>query len=244
MRTYKTSNIESIKSFSFDKEIENILIENIPNYRLKTSDIMRFVIPLLPFSFEEKLKIFNKENTNNVSRQFKEIYQYFSKDFDDLFKKIGIDKNDPKCFRKLVLFLNNKLYKCKHCGKITEREYCSRVCANSNHSEKSIKLQRENSIKTMFERYNGYYSSTEEFREKIKSHYNINYPNGHKPECFKNFENLNCEFVLNNFVDNNKFLINEMKNYFNCSYSFINKFKVKNDIKIENKRDFSKSKIQ
>ena len=240
----RSKNIKLIKSFSLGTEIEQYVIPKLPKGYCKVVDVMKLTFPLLQLSFDEKLKIFVRENTNNTSRQFKEIYHLFQRDFDELFSRIGIEKTDKQSFRKLVLFLNNKLHKCEFCGKITERQYCSRKCSNSNHSDVSIKKQRENSIKTMNERYNGHYSSTEEFREKIKIHYNKKYPNGYRPECFENFENLNCEFVLNNFVENNRFLVKEMQQYFNCSISFIDKFKKKNNILVENKRDFSKSKIQ
>ena len=240
----RTKNIELVKSFSLDEEIEQYVISKLPKGYCKVKDIMKIALPLLQLPFEEKIKIFVRENTNNTSRQFKEIYHFFQKDFDELFSRIGIEKFDKQSFRKLVLFLNNKLHRCEFCGKITERQYCSRKCSNSNHSDDSIKKQRENSIKTMNERYNGHYSSTKYFREKIKTHYNKKYPNGHKPECFKNFENLNCEFVLNNFVENNRFLMKDMQRYFNCSDSFVSKFKKQNNILVENKKDFSKSKIQ
>lgn len=240
----RSKNIELVKSFSLGEEIEQYVIPKLPKGYCKTTDIMEIALPMLQLSFDEKLKIFVRENTNNTSRQFKEIYHFFQKDFDELFSRIGLEKTDKQSFRKLVLFLNNKLHKCEFCGKITERQYCSRKCSNSNHSDASIKKQRENSIKTMHERYNGHYSSTEGFREKIKAHYNKKYPNEYRPECFENFENLNREFVLNNFVENNRFLAKDMQRYFNCSISFIDKFKKQNNILVENKREFSKSKIQ
>ena len=43
------------------------------------------------------------------------------------------------------------------------------------------------------------------------------------------------EYVLNNFIKNGKFLINKMMDYYSVSYSFVNKWKVKNAVLIENK---------
>ena len=43
------------------------------------------------------------------------------------------------------------------------------------------------------------------------------------------------EYVLNNFINKGKFLADKMMKYHNVSYSFVNKWKVKNNISIENK---------
>lgn len=43
------------------------------------------------------------------------------------------------------------------------------------------------------------------------------------------------EYVINNFIENGKFLIDDMMEYYNVSKSFVDKYKVKNNINIENK---------
>jgi len=43
------------------------------------------------------------------------------------------------------------------------------------------------------------------------------------------------KYVINNFIDNGKFLIEDMVEHYNVSESYINKWKVKNNINIENK---------
>ena len=47
--------------------------------------------------------------------------------------------------------------------------------------------------------------------------------------------NVEKEYVLSNFVEKGKFLADKMMQYYNVSYSFVNKWKVKNNIHIENK---------
>jgi hypothetical protein len=46
---------------------------------------------------------------------------------------------------------------------------------------------------------------------------------------------VDYEYVINNFIENNKFRVDKMMKYYNVSYSYVNKWKVKNNILIENK---------
>lgn len=48
-------------------------------------------------------------------------------------------------------------------------------------------------------------------------------------------EDIDLNYVLENFVKNNKFQVKEMMRYYNVSYSFVNKFKLKHNIATENK---------
>ncbi len=46
---------------------------------------------------------------------------------------------------------------------------------------------------------------------------------------------VDYDYVINNFIENGKFLIDDMIEYYNVSKSFVDKWKVKNNINIENK---------
>ena len=48
-------------------------------------------------------------------------------------------------------------------------------------------------------------------------------------------EEINHEYVIKNFIKDGKFLIEDMMKYYNVSLSFVNKWKVKNSVNIENK---------
>ena len=104
--------------------------------------------------------------------------------------------------------------------------------------------------KTCNEKYGkDYYMSTDDFinksketklfkygdeyytnKEKIRQTFMKNY----RSEHFRHCENLNKEFIEQNFIKDDKFLFNECAKYFNVSYSFLYSFKSKNNIDIPN----------
>lgn len=53
----------------------------------------------------------------------------------------------------------------------------------------------------------------------------------------ENEENLNKNYIINNFIKNNQFLIKKMIDYFKCSESFVNKYKFKNNINVNNQQE-------
>ena len=60
----------------------------------------------------------------------------------------------------------------------------------------------------------------------------------------KHFENLNTEYIINNFIKDDTFLLKECCDYFNVSTTYVNKFKRDNGINIPNKIELCKTQQQ
>lgn len=77
-------------------------------------------------SFEDSLRIFHKQvGANFFTVYVNKIYPHFKSEFDELLKKIG-----SKDTRFISLFIEDKLSKCKVCGKtiVKPRIYCGVKC--------------------------------------------------------------------------------------------------------------------
>ena len=60
----------------------------------------------------------------------------------------------------------------------------------------------------------------------------------------KHFENLNTEYIINNFIRDDTFLLKECCDYFNVSTTYVNKFKRDNGINTPNKVELCKTQQQ
>jgi len=73
----------------------------------------------------------------------------------------------------------------------------------------------------------------------------INFKEGYRKTCssncskndhIKNEHLFNLDYIKANFIKNNQFLRDDMMKFYNCSSSFVNKYKEKNNITITNKK--------
>jgi len=150
----------------------------------------------------------------------------------------------PKDF---YLFINNMEQPYCICGK--EAKYirgkflssCSdKKCAYKIASEKTknnplnierLEKQKKETIKKNIERKEQIKREKEKEKNDIISFYGF-YPKG----TLSNYENMNKEFLENNFIEKGSFLIEEATEYFSCSVSYIDKMKSKLNIQVKNKR--------
>ena len=193
-------------------------------------------------NFEESLReLHREEGPNKFSADMNSIYPYFKQQFDGLLKKIGSDD-----LRFINLYIQDKLSKCKVCGKVTvkPRIFCCAKCYGQgfdyneinknkdytkigqrisevklNRTEKEKQEHLEKIRKTKLERYGcSSYCKTSKFKERLTKSAISKY---------KHSENFNKEYIEANFIEDEFLKIHECSEYFGVSPSVIYK-RIKN----------------
>lgn len=101
----------------------------------------------------------------------------------------------------------------------------------------NLKFVKDKRKATMNERF-GYdcYFGSEAHAQFMKDWSMKNFGVDHfSQHHYKNFNDMNKDFILQNFVKDKRFQIFEMMEYFNVSESFVNQWKRRNDVTIPNK---------
>lgn len=142
-------------------------------------------------------------------------------------------------------------------GKYNNRELFKETYSKKSRKEIDKMLQKQKF--TCFQRYGDeFFRNIEKVKEKLRSkskkewneitqkrkqtskeRYNVSNP---AQNHFKNKENFNLNFILENFVKSQKFLRDEFCDYFGCDITAVSNFKRKNNLEIPNKN--SRSKVQ
>ena len=92
-------------------------------------------------NFEESLReLHREEGPNKFSADINSIYPYFKQQFDELLKKIGTDD-----LRFINLYIQDKLSKCKVCGKVTvkPRIFCCAKCYGQGFDYNEINKNKD-----------------------------------------------------------------------------------------------------
>lgn len=92
-------------------------------------------------NFEESLRELHKEEgPNKFSADINNIYPYFKQQFDELLKKIGSDD-----LRFINFYIQDKLSKCKVCGKVTvnPRVFCCAKCYGQGFDYSEINKNKD-----------------------------------------------------------------------------------------------------
>ena len=92
-------------------------------------------------NFEESLReLHREEGPNKFSADINSIYPYFKQQFDELLKKIGSDD-----LRFINLYIQDKLSKCKVCGKVIvkPRIFCCAKCYGQGFDYNEINKNKD-----------------------------------------------------------------------------------------------------
>lgn len=207
----------------------NVKISKIKNYMKKS----KFKILLNEFRKNPTLENLKYFAISKIGKNtFKVFYEkYILPEFPEFKVLYYNNKEIPYEFN--CYFLRGKLNICK-CGNFTLYKWCSNKCSNNQQRNVTEETKRKRK-ETLLKNHKKYFVQTDEFKKQFKQNNLEKYGVSHfSQKHFKNFENLNRDFLLENFVKDSRFLINECCEYFNCKIHFMNKFKRLNNINIKN----------
>lgn len=175
---------------------------------------------------------------------------YKIRNFESPFKRKDIQEKIKQTFQSKYnndTFTGTKLFKEK--SKLTKlKKYNNENYNNGKQASKTKYERYENHAydknkfeQSMLNKYNvKYISQTQKFKEsrKLKSFYNKDENKYYNQIHLTNFDNLNKQYIENNFIKDNRFLIDDFVKYFNISYSASNRLKRKFNITIPNKIEY------
>ena len=224
--------------------------------RVKKTNLERYGVENVFQSEETKQKIkvtlkkrYGNENYINVEKNKKtRLEKYGDENFNNMEKNkktrlekygdenyVNIEKMKQTCLEK---YGTDCVFKIKEVQNKSEQTKLKKY-NNKNYNN------REKSKQTCLEKYGvENYTQTEYYKVKLIETNNFKYNTDYTSQInFKNFENLNEEFVKEKFIKDNKFLIDDFMKYFNiiCRNTSL-KYKEKFNITESNK--INKSKTQ
>lgn len=219
--------------------INYFMCSNRVNPNLKCDDVINHIIKIFSIDFKSisECKYFIQNNLKEIPKCYCGKYNNYigntrgysltcSKSCSSKLKKSPFNnlKTQEKATKTLQKKYGGRGLKSKIIKEKVEKTNLDNYGYINVFESPDIKLKIKNTMDT---KYGSWYSKTEEFKDilTIKHREHIN-----------NYNELNKEFLLSTFVTKKGFFdIDSACEYFNCSYSFLIKFKEKENITIKNK---------
>ena len=246
---------KNIRYFKKILEIQNYISFNILNEFLNSniqknySNFKKLVYNELDYDFEEKyekskgkerekltcLRKYGDENYNNSEKHKQTTLKRYGDE--NYFKTVSFKSKRLNTIKErygLENWFETDDYKNKK-NKIRNKIKTTKL---KNHGDENYN-NREKFKQTNLERYGlENYNNREKYKQTCLEKYGIKHLN---QKHFKNIDNLNESYVKQNFIKDDRFLIQDFMDYFNIAYTQTLIYKRKFNISTQNKINIAKT---